>query len=573
MGRKVVIYARVSTEHEAQLSALDNQVQYYDGILEQHPDWELVDKYIDEGITGTSTKKRKNFMRMMNDAEKGLFDLIITREVSRFARNTVDTLQETRKLKRIGIEVWFTEDNIWTLNDEDGELRLTIMATLAQNESKKTSIRVKAGQMVSFQNAVPYGNGNILGYDKLPNHGGYVINPEQAETVKMIFDLYLNGTGVRSIQFELEKRGRLTAMGNAKWHCPTISKILKNAFYCGTVVYRKEVVPDYLEQKKIKNKDLVDKIVVEGKHEPIISKEDFDKVQEIMNSKTMNSSKKGKMGYNLSTDIWGKHLKCCCGSNMSKVKWHTTTYGVIQYAYHCYKQLRYGTVKTRLKKGLSIEGICDSQMVAKWKLDSMAKILFEQFFTDKKQLYVITNNLLDKCIKNELYEDDNSEKAKKIEANLRKNEGKLDRLVEMRLADEISKEMYNEKRAKLENDIAEAQSQLAELTQKKEASESDLQDKLKLLKYAADQRFQFDTNDIPESIIDAFVDKVIVFPDYFEWHLKSFRDDDDDSDNSIRCLVKGTKNKSEVLFVDDTLTCDTQDRLLLQTNKIELAEA
>ena len=137
--RKVAVYARVSTEHEAQLSALENQIQYYDDLLEKHPDWQLYDRYIDEGITGTSTRKRPNFMRMMSDAENGCFDLIITREVSRFARNTVDALQETRKLKRMGVEVYFTEDHIWTMDDNDGELKLTLMATLAQNESRKTS--------------------------------------------------------------------------------------------------------------------------------------------------------------------------------------------------------------------------------------------------------------------------------------------------------------------------------------------------------------------------------------------------------------------------------------------------
>ena len=161
--RKVVVYARVSTEHEAQISALENQVQYYDEILKRHPDWILVDRYIDEGITGTSINKRKNFIRMMKEAKTGRFDLIITREVSRFARNIVDNLQQTRLLKTYGVEVWFTEDNIWTLNDEDGELRLSIMATLAQNESKKISQRVKAGQMISFKNGILYGNGNILG--------------------------------------------------------------------------------------------------------------------------------------------------------------------------------------------------------------------------------------------------------------------------------------------------------------------------------------------------------------------------------------------------------------------------
>src|SRR5574344_3083988 len=195
MKRKVAIYARVSTEHEAQLSALENQIQYYDDILNKHPDWILYDRYIDEGISGTSIKKRKNFMRMMEDAEAGCFDLIVTREVSRFARNTVDTLQETRKLKKIGVEVYFSEDNIWTFNDDDGELKLTIMGTSAQNESKKISQRVKAGQTITFQNGVFYGNGNILGYDKIGKD--MVINEEQSKVVKLIFDLFLQGLGTQ----------------------------------------------------------------------------------------------------------------------------------------------------------------------------------------------------------------------------------------------------------------------------------------------------------------------------------------------------------------------------------------
>ena len=148
MARKVAIYARVSTEHEAQINALGNQIQYYDNLLAQHPDWEMYDRYIDEGITGTSTKKRPNFLRMMEDAKKHKFDLIVTREVSRFARNTVDTLIEVRRLKSIKVEVYFVDDNIWTIKDEDCELRLTIMASLAQNEIKKTSQRVKAGQRI-----------------------------------------------------------------------------------------------------------------------------------------------------------------------------------------------------------------------------------------------------------------------------------------------------------------------------------------------------------------------------------------------------------------------------------------
>ena len=245
MARKVAIYARVSTEHEAQISALENQVQYYDDILSRHADWTLVDRYIDEGITGTSIHKRESFMRMLKDAKEKKFDLIVTREVSRFARNTVDTLQQTRTLKTYGVEVWFTEDNIWTMNDEDGELRLSIMATLAQNESKKISQRVKAGQMISFKNGVLYGN------------------------------------GVRKIQDIMEQEGRKTATGLTRWQSGNINRVLRNPFYCGRIVYRKQYVPDYLVQKKINNHGAVDKVYVEGSHEKLVSPEDFDRAQEL----------------------------------------------------------------------------------------------------------------------------------------------------------------------------------------------------------------------------------------------------------------------------------------------------
>ncbi len=312
--RRVAIYARVSTEHEAQISALENQVQYYDNLFQFHPDWKLFKRYIDEGITGTSVNKRQSFLEMMDDAKNGCFDLIVTREVSRFARNTVDTLQQTRILKKYGVEVYFTEDNIWTLNDDDGELRLTIMATLAQNESKKTSTRVKAGQMISFQNGVPYGNGNILGYDRVGRE--FVINEEQAKTVRMIYDMYLDGMGMRKIQFALEAAGRMTSTGLTKWYSSYISRVLNNPFYCGIIVYRKEYVPDYLEQKKVRNFGDVEQIAVEGTHEPIITKEEFEKVRKMLDSKTLSVNNRGRRGKHKANDVWCRKLKCYCGASM-----------------------------------------------------------------------------------------------------------------------------------------------------------------------------------------------------------------------------------------------------------------
>ena len=194
--RRVVFYGRVSTQHEAQVDALGNQMQWYDDQLRYHPNWQVVDRYIDEGITGTSAKKRPAFMKMISDAKCGKFDLIVTREVCRFARNTVDTLQLTRELRNFGVEVFFVSDNIWTM-DGDGKLRLSIMATMAQEESRKISERVLAGQKISRQNGVLYGSGNIIGYDRDKVNRTYVINEEQAATIRMVFTLYSQGYGER----------------------------------------------------------------------------------------------------------------------------------------------------------------------------------------------------------------------------------------------------------------------------------------------------------------------------------------------------------------------------------------
>ena len=230
--RQIVYYGRVSTEHEAQLEALEKQMQWYEDQTKYHPNWTVVGRYIDEGITGTLAKKRPAFMQMIEDAKRRKFDLIVTREVCRFARNTVDTLVLTRELRNYGVEVYFVSDNIWTM-DGDGELRLTIMATLAQEESRKISERVRAGQAISRENGVLYGNGNIIGYDRVG--GTYIINPEQAKTIRTIFELYAQGLGQKELVNELTRRGCKDGNGNVKWSCVKISRILRNATYMGYV--------------------------------------------------------------------------------------------------------------------------------------------------------------------------------------------------------------------------------------------------------------------------------------------------------------------------------------------------
>ena len=545
MKRIVAIYARVSTEHEAQLSALENQVQYYDDILAKHPDWELYDRYIDEGITGTSIKKRKNFLRMMEDAKNGCFDLIITREVSRFARNTVDTLQETRNLKKIGVEVYFTEDNIWTFNDEDGELKLTIMATLAQNESKKTSQRVKAGQKISFENGVFYGTGNVLGYDKVGKD--MIVNEEQAEIVRFIFSSFLDGMGSTAIKYELEKRGCLTSTGLKNWSASYITRILKNPFYCGTIVYRKSFVPDFLEQKAIINKGDVEQIIVEGRHQPLISKEDFQRVQELFKVRSAHIPEKKKAGYGNPKSIWSKKLVCNCGSTYNKRIYHKKNEETT-FCYQCYKQKNMGTARARQKRGLEIDGACDTPIVQEWKLNLTANVLFNMIWEDKESIIDMANKMIDENIKEE---DHNNEIDNIIKSNLNKiesNNRKAEKLLEMYLSgDMIKKEEYIKKKTEIEEVITKLKKENEELEQKRNIPKETLLDRIKKLKNCIKKILNWDDENVSDEIVESFVDKIIVLNEGFVWKLNYIND-------IIEVDIKGRSNSSSSnLFINGKL--------------------
>ena len=563
MKRKVAIYARVSTEHEAQINALENQIQYYDNILAQHPEWELVGRYVDEGITGTSVKKRKNFLRMMEDAKNGMFSLILTREVSRFARNTVDTLQETRKLKSYGVEVYFTEDNIRTSDDTDGELRLTLMATLAQNESKKTSVRVKAGQKISFENGVLYGNGNILGYDRVGRE--LVVNPEQAETVKMIFNMYHDGMGCKQIAYELEKRGRVTSTGLTHWQPGTISRLLRNSFYCGKIVYRKQYVPDYLEQKKINNYDEVDKIEITGKHEPIISEELFNDCQRKLDAKTVNRLR-GKHAINPPKSAYARILKCQCGSNFERRKWHKYKDGRIRYGFECYKQKNHGSYRTRLKKGLDTTGCCTTKMFPEWKLKIVAHWLFNDLWKERDKIINRAIEMLNATIKDENVVDYTDE-VKELNKKRKKYEEKLSNLVELRVEGDISKEVYEEKKGVFKKQIEYIDSELLKRDVKNSAIVSNVKTQIQLLTDLLGKKYDVISGDIPEDIVETFIDQIVVHDDYFEWRLRT-------STEPVLCKVEGNAKDNTIIFLEnDSHKVATQYRQLLQIRQNNLIHA
>ena len=207
----------------------------------------------------------------------------------------------------------------------------------------------------------------------------YVINEEQAETVRRIFDLYLAGNGYHKIMKQLEKEGRRTAMGKTMWHYATVGHILKNRLYCGELEYRKEYVPDYLEQKRAKNKGELERVIVEGKHQPIVTKEEFERVQKMMAEKDAQMGQRRKNKGVHSDDLWRRKMRCQCGHAFAKTKWHTKT-DFITYTYKCYDQTRTGTIAARLKNGLSIENVCRSPLVQDWKMYTMAQKVLHAVF-------------------------------------------------------------------------------------------------------------------------------------------------------------------------------------------------
>ncbi len=525
--RKVAIYARVSTEHEAQLSALANQKDWYSPILGIHPEWEVVKLYADEGVTGTAAYKRKSFMQMIDDAIDGKFDLILTREVSRFARNTVDTLSYTRKLKKHHVEVYFISDGIKTF-DPDGELRLTIMATLAQDESRKTSARVKCGQQTSMEKGVVYGNGNVLGYDRVGRE--LVVNPEQAKTVRMIFDWYTEGKGLRTIQWELERRGIKTALGKTKWHLANISRILQNPIYIGILTYHKEFTPDFLEQKKILNHGELEILQVQGRHEHIISDEQFAQVQRIFENNRREKEKLAARGSKTfgrkrPSDIWVRKLECECGCSFNRKPWKDHSSGKTEYAYKCYRQISTGTAASRRKKEMSAEGLCMTPMVPEWKLRMMANEVFRTCIRDPDEILKAAASMLKKHINDREERKDDTRQADEIKEEIEALKKRIENCVELRIEGEISKEIFLRKKSEYEvriDDLNKALKKCIHASDKK-AEEKELpavrvRRLINLLKAEIEEAG--DTEGIPEEMLEAFVDRIVVHESSFDWYLR-----------------------------------------------------
>ena len=315
--RKVAGYARVSTDHDDQFSSYTAQVDYYTNYIKSRNDWEFVDVYTDEGITGTSTKRREGFKRMIADALDGKIDLIVTKSVSRFARNTVDSLTTIRQLKENGTEVYFEKENIWTF-DAKGEVLLTIMSSLAQEESRSISENCTWGQRKRFADGkvtVPFKH--FLGYDR-GEDGNLVLNKAQAEVVKRIYAMFLRGMTPHTIARKLTEGKIKTPAGRDTWSCTSVRNILSNEKYKGDALLQKTFCEDFLTKKMKINQGEVPQYYVENNHEAIIDPQTFDMVQAELARRTEGNNRHSGV------HLLSHKIKCgdCGGWYGSKV-WHS----------------------------------------------------------------------------------------------------------------------------------------------------------------------------------------------------------------------------------------------------------
>lgn len=514
--RRVGIYGRVSTAHEAQLSAFENQQAWYEREASYHEDWIIVERYYDEGVTGTATKKRPAFMRMLEDAKLHKFDLLVTREVCRFARNVVDALTVTRFLKDLNIEVYFIQDGIWTMSG-DGELRLSIMATLAQEESRKISERVLAGQSISRKNGTLYGNGNILGYNRKGDT--YIINPEQAFAVQKIYELYAHGLGYKKICNELVLLGCKNASGNVDWSVDRVGRILRNATYKGYICYNKSHSKSYLDQKRVNHRD-ADFIYMKGDFEPIVSEELWNQCEEIRLRKSAaqrdEDGNTRKFGRREPQSVWSNLLRCSCGSAFARFLWRKNADGKKVFGYECYRQKRTATASYLRKHGLDDSIICKEKSIPSWHLDMMAYIVFSSVWRDQKDSVLLACQMIKDCATEESHTSSSViEGLKNRITRLKKQQAGLR---EMRSLGDISREEFQQDNYNLQQDIDRLEQQLVIVNSGTQTDTCPIN--IEQIEATLNQWLDLSGPVIPDSLIEQFILQVVVEKtDTFNWTL------------------------------------------------------
>lgn len=449
--KRVAAYCRVSTDHEDQANSFESQQRYFRQYIERNPDWELYEIFADEGISGTNTKKRSEFKRMIACAKEGDFDLIITKEISRFARNTLDSIYYTRDLKKHGVGVIFMNDNINTL-DGDAELRLAIMSSIAQEESRKTSERVKWGQKRQMEQGVVFGR-SMLGYDV--KDGKMTVNEDGAKIVRLIFHKFANeNKGTHVIARELREAG-ITPMRVKEWSNTVILRVIRNEKYCGDLVQKKTFTPDFLSHEKKYNRGEEEFVIIKDHHEPIVSRELFEKANRILDEKSL--TQEGKAKHSNRYPFSGK-IKCgCCGSSYV-ARYKNRKNGTRYKAWRCYKSATQGSPHTD-KAGNPLG--CSNPSIRNEDAVHIMYLVTRSLQLEEKK---ITANLLS-VIQSVLSVNTNYSHIEKLKEQIQTVEDKRTQLIDLCISGAITKQEFITKREACDKEICELQDTISGIDQ------------------------------------------------------------------------------------------------------------
>ena len=504
---RVTFYARVSTDFNVQLNSLDNQVSYYTDFIKNNPNWEYVDGYIDEGLSGVTTAKRERFNEMIEDGKAGLFDLIITKEVSRFARNTLDSIRYTRELLSNGVVVFFQNDNINTL-DEDSELRLTIMSSMAQDESRKISSRVRFGHQQAIKRGTVLGTDNMYGYIK--KDGKLTIDESEAEFVRELFEMYATGKfSMKQLEKHFYNKGIRNSRGKMLSHS-TMGNIIRNPKYKGYYVGNKVRITDLFtkKQKFLSEDEWVMYRDETGDTVPaIVSEELWNRANEVlyMRSQDVIQKQHKTVHQNLLT---GKLICAHCNRPYYR-KDSVTTGGAKMSKWICSGKINNGTAS------------CPSHAI----YETDIKPIIEDIFKSGQQNIEELSACVLKLIGELLDSNDNKAEIFSLTKELETQQKMKKKLLNYNAKGQMSDEEFVRMTADCDKDIAELQHKIKMLSQSSK-TETQLKRELANIKgilKSAEQHI--DGDEIDKAFIDRYIDKIIVHPDEdvtrFEIHLTS----------------------------------------------------
>ena len=435
----VCAYCRVSTDMDSQKDSFETQVEYYENYIKNNKNWNFVGIYSDYAISGTKAEGRTGFNEMLTDASVGKIDIIITKSISRFTRNLFDLLSYLNSFREYGVRIIFEEENIDTIS-KDFELGLKMRTMLAEEEVRNTSNHVKRAIEMKAENGIASGQIVCYGYDYHPADKSLTINEYEADIVRYIFDSYIDGYGADTIAKNLDKKG-VKPKKTKTWGSSTIRGMLKNEKYIGDVIMGKSYTPDPINDKKRKkNNGLKDLIVIHDHHKPIISKEQFKQVQELLDKRSRprrlsnsSTSENYRNQYAFSNKI-----KCYyCNSNFSRRSWHSSSE---------YKKIVWGCV-TQNKKG---KKYCPNSKNVEEKIIESAFIeSYNALFSNRKG---VLEELLETS-KNELKKNDSKKKSDVIKKEIDKLKKDKSKLLELKLNNRIDDELFDDKLNQLNNDI------------------------------------------------------------------------------------------------------------------------